>query len=103
MTGSALAGIALLAIGGAGIAVGGWSAGTGRRPRWLSTKSIAEGTVRMWGTGTALAGLGVAIFGLDQIVPSGAFLGLPAIVLIFGGAGLVVLATPSRRRPRQGK
>ena len=54
----------------------------------------------MWGTGTALAGLGVAIAGLDQIVPSATYLGLTAVVLIFGGAGLVVLATPRTRRRR---
>ena len=100
MTASAVVGIAVCVLGVAALAIGGWSAGTGRRPRWLSTKSIAEGTVRMWGTGTALAGLGVAIAGLDEIVPSAAYLGLTAVVLIFGGAGLVVLATPRTRRRR---
>lgn len=112
MTTSVAAGIVMLAIGGTALAIGAWSVATSRRPPWLGAKTIPESTVRMWGAGTALAGGGVAIVGFDQMALSntglgtglgtrlGNALGIAAFALIFGGAGLVALATPRNRRRR---
>jgi hypothetical protein len=93
-------GIAMLAVGFAALGIGAWSAVTARRPAWLSTKTIRPDSVRIWGAGTAIAGLGVAIFGIDELLLSHGGLSLAAFILIFGGAGMVAVATPRTRRPR---
>jgi len=93
-------GIAMLAVGlGAG-GIGAWSAATGRRPVWLSTKAIAANTVRTWGAGTALAGLGLTVVGVSELAAMSTVVGLAGFVLIMSGAGLVTISTPRRRRPR---
>jgi len=93
-------GIAMLAVGLGAAGVGAWSAATGRRPAWLSTKAIAANTVRTWGSGTALAGLGLTVLGISELAAMSTVVGLAGFVLIMSGAGLVTISTPRRRRPR---
>jgi len=93
-------GIAMLAVGLAAAGIGAWSAATGRRPVWLSTKAIAANTVRTWGAGTALAGLGLTVVGVGELAAMSTVVGLAGFVLIMSGAGLVTISTPRRRRPR---
>lgn len=95
-----MVGIALLAVGAAALGVGTWSAVTARRPAWLSAKALAADTVRLWGAGTALAGVGVGMFGIDELLTANGAFGLTAFVLIVSGAGLVIVATPRSRRSR---
>lgn len=96
-----LIGIAMLAMGLAALGVGVWSSATGRRPVWLSTKAIAANTVRTWGAGTALAGLGLAVLGVGELAAMGTLIGLAGFLLIMSGAGLVTISTP--RRPRRSR
>ena len=93
-------GFVMLAVGLGAAGVGAWSAATGRRPAWLSTKAIAANTVRTWGSGTALAGLGLTVLGVSELAAMSTVVGLAGFVLIMSGAGLVTISTPRRRRPR---
>jgi len=94
-------GIAMLAVGLGALSIGAWSAATGRRPVWLSTNAIAADTVRTWGAGTALAGLGLAIVGAGYLAAMGTVASLAGFVLIMSGAGVVTISTP--RRPRRSR
>jgi len=91
-------GIAMVAVGLGALAIGVWSAATGRRPVWLSTKAIAADTVRTWGGGTALAGLGLAVIGVSELVAIFTGIGLAGFVLIMCGGGLVTISTTRSRR-----
>ncbi len=93
-------GIAMVAVGLGALGIGAWSAATGRRPVWLSAKAIAANTVRTWGGGTALAGLGLAVVGVSELAAVGTVIGLAGFVLIMSGAGLVTISTPRSRRSR---
>jgi hypothetical protein len=91
-------GIVMIIAGLGALGIGAWSAATGRRPVWLSTKAIAANTVRTWGAGTGLAGAGLAIVGVSELVAMGTVPGLAGFVLIMAGAGLVTVSTPRRGR-----
>ena len=93
-------GIVMIAVGLLALGIGVWSAATGRRPVWLSPKALAANTVRTWGAGTGLAGLGLAVLGVSELAALGRLMGLAGLVLIMAGAGLVTISTPRSRRSR---
>jgi hypothetical protein len=96
-------GVALLAAGVVAVGIGGWSATTGRRPRWLSQKTIRPGLERLWGLGMGLAGLALLIQAAANLGWVDAGIRAGSIGLMFGAVALLIAATPVRGTPKRGQ
>jgi threonine/homoserine efflux transporter RhtA len=90
----------LLAVGLAFAAIGLWSAAMGRRPSWLSAKTLRTDRARSWGAATALGGLGAALWGANLLFLNDRLYQWVALGLILAGAVWITLASPNTRRSR---
>jgi hypothetical protein len=90
----------LLVVGLVFVGVGLWSAATGRRPSWLSAKTLRSDIARAWGAATALGGLGAALWGANLLFLNDRIYQWIALGLILAGAVWITLASPKTRRSR---
>ena len=102
-TADVVLGIALLVAGAAALGIGGWSAITGRRPTWLSARTIRAGAERVWGLGIGLAGIALLIQSAVNLDWLNEGVRVGSIGLMFGAVGLLIAATPLTGPSKRGQ